>query len=185
MGKNSVAGLSGKGEEAMQLAAVKQQYIEHMDSLRAEELLDDQFLELQQLQDESSPDFVEEVVLLFIQDSGRIIQNLADSLEQKPVNFKKVDAHVHQFKGSSSRVCTLTWVDENAVHGNVSIGAKRVKAVCIILHMCCDRQDQQGCLFALEHVKREFDLIKGKLETMLELEKQIVALGGTPFLNKL
>ncbi|KAH8954092.1 hypothetical protein BDL97_08G061500 [Sphagnum fallax] len=145
MGKNSVAGLSGKGEEAMQLAAVKQQYIEHMDSLRAEELLDDQFLELQQLQDESSPDFVEEVVLLFIQDSGRIIQNLADSL----------------------------------------IGAKRVKAVCIILHMCCDRQDQQGCLFALEHVKREFDLIKGKLETMLELEKQIVALGGTPFLNKL
>ncbi|KAH9562711.1 hypothetical protein CY35_05G086300 [Sphagnum magellanicum] len=83
--------------------------------------------------------------------------------EQKPVNFKKVDAHVHQFKGSSS-----------------SIGAKRVKAVCIMLHMCCDRQDQQGCLLALEHVKREFDLIKGKLQTMLELEKQIVALGGTP-----
>ncbi len=25
-----------------------------------------------------------------------------------------------------------------------SIGAKRVKAVCIMLHMCCDRQDQQG-----------------------------------------
>ncbi len=46
-----------------------------------------------------------------------------------------------------SRVCTLTWVDENAVHGNVSIGAKRVKAVCIILHMCCDRQDQQGWEF--------------------------------------
>ncbi len=36
MGKNSVAGLSGKEEEAMQLAAVKQQYIEHMDSLRAQ-----------------------------------------------------------------------------------------------------------------------------------------------------
>jgi hypothetical protein len=43
-------------------------------------LLDDQFLELQQLQDESSPDFVEEVVLLFIQDSGRIIKNLTESL---------------------------------------------------------------------------------------------------------
>jgi hypothetical protein len=25
-----------------------------------------------------------------------------------------------------------------------SIGAKRVKAMCIMLHMCCDRQDQQG-----------------------------------------
>jgi hypothetical protein len=36
MGKNSAAGLSRKEEEAMQLAAVKQQYIEHMDSLRAE-----------------------------------------------------------------------------------------------------------------------------------------------------
>ncbi|CAK9190514.1 unnamed protein product [Sphagnum troendelagicum] len=162
MGKSDKAAAS-REEEAMQLAAAKQEYAEHMDSLRAEGLLDDQFLELQQLQDESSPDFVEEVVLLFIQDSGRIIQNLTDSLEQTPVNFKKVDAHVHQFKGSSS-----------------SIGAKRVKAVCIILHMCCDREDQQGCLFALEHVKREFDLIKGKLQTMLKLEKQIIALGGTP-----
>lgn len=36
MGKNSVAGLSGKEEEAMQLAAVEQQYVEHMDGLRAE-----------------------------------------------------------------------------------------------------------------------------------------------------
>jgi histidine-containing phosphotransfer protein len=79
MGKNHEAG-SGKEEDAMQLAVAKQQYGEHMDSLRAEGLLDDQFLELQQLQDESSPDFVEEVVLLFIQDSGRIIKNLADSL---------------------------------------------------------------------------------------------------------
>ncbi len=49
-------------------------------ALLCQGLLDDQFLELQQLQDESSPDFVEEVVLLFIQDSGRIIQNLTDSL---------------------------------------------------------------------------------------------------------
>ncbi|CAK9871021.1 unnamed protein product [Sphagnum jensenii] len=168
MGKCDENG-SGMGE-AMQLAAAKQRYAEHMDSLRAEGLLDDQFSELQQLQDESSPDFVEEVVLLFIQDSGRIIKNLTESLEQKPVNFKKVDAHVHQFKGSSS-----------------SIGAQRVKAVCIKLRMCCNRQDQLGCLFALEHVTREFEVIKGKLQTMLELEKQIVALGGTPppFTDKL
>ncbi|KAH8970114.1 hypothetical protein BDL97_02G070500 [Sphagnum fallax] len=145
MGKCDENG-SGMGE-AMQLAAAKQQYAEHMDSLRAEGLLDDQFSELQQLQDESSPDFVEEVVLLFIQDSGRIIKNLTESL----------------------------------------IGAQRVKAVCIKLRMCCNRQDQLGCLFALEHVTREFEVIKGKLQTMLELEKQIVALGGTPppFTDKL
>jgi hypothetical protein len=38
---------------------------------------------------------------------------------------------------------------------------------------CCAPFDiYTRCLFALEHVKREFDLIKGKLETMLEVKNE-------------
>lgn len=42
--------------------------------------LDDQFNQLQQLQDESNPDFVVEVVSLFFEDSERLLNELAKAL---------------------------------------------------------------------------------------------------------
>lgn len=42
--------------------------------------LDDQFSQLQMLQDESSPDFVEEVVTLFFDDTEKLLENLTESL---------------------------------------------------------------------------------------------------------
>ncbi|KAK2983748.1 hypothetical protein RJ640_024101, partial [Escallonia rubra] len=66
--------------------------------------LDDQFVQLQKLQDESNPDFVIEVVSLFFEDSEKLLNNLATALQQHIVDYKQVDALVHQFKGSSSRM---------------------------------------------------------------------------------
>jgi histidine-containing phosphotransfer protein len=42
--------------------------------------LDEQFTQLQQLQDESNPQFVSEVVSLFFEDSGRLLEELTESL---------------------------------------------------------------------------------------------------------
>ena len=42
--------------------------------------LDEQFNQLQQLQDESNPDFVVEVVSLFFEDSDRLLNELAKAL---------------------------------------------------------------------------------------------------------
>ncbi|XP_038880050.1 histidine-containing phosphotransfer protein 1-like isoform X2 [Benincasa hispida] len=72
-------------------------------SLFKEGYLNDQFKELQSLQDESNPDFVVEVVSIFFEDSQRLINELAKALDHKCIDFKKVDAYVHQLKGSSSR----------------------------------------------------------------------------------
>lgn len=47
-------------------------------------LLDEQFSQLQQLQDENTPDFVEEVVALFFEDSERILGELTESLYVSP-----------------------------------------------------------------------------------------------------
>ncbi|TXG65670.1 hypothetical protein EZV62_006945 [Acer yangbiense] len=82
---------------------LQRQLVDYTNSLFHEGFLDEQFNQLQQLQDESNPDFVVEVVSLFFQDSERLLNELAKILEQQNIDFKKVDAHVHQLKGSSSR----------------------------------------------------------------------------------
>jgi len=132
-----------------------QELVDLTRSLLAEEVLDQQFTQLQQLQDESNPEFVLEVVSLFFEDSERLLEELTESLAQDPIDYVAVDAHVHQFKGSSS-----------------SIGAQKVKNVCIKFRKCCEEEDREGCQKCLEQVKQEFSLVKSKLEHMFELEQK-------------
>lgn len=42
--------------------------------------LDEQFNQLEELQDESSPNFVEEVVALFLKDSPRLLSNIEQTM---------------------------------------------------------------------------------------------------------
>eukprot|EP01018_Ginkgo_biloba_P013461 Gb_35949 [translate_table: standard] len=145
----------------MDAIRMQQQLNEFTNSLFQEGYLDEQFTQLQQLQDESNPDFVGEVVSLFFEDSEKLLDNLKKALEKEPIDYKKVDAHVHQFKGSSS-----------------SIGAQRVKNVCITFRAYCDEKNRAGCLQCLQQVKQEYYLVKNKLEDLFQLEQQIMAAGG-------
>ncbi|KAF5453946.1 hypothetical protein F2P56_023655 [Juglans regia] len=144
------------------VAQLQKQLVDYTASLFQEGFLDEQFNQLQQLQDESNPDFVVEVVSLFFEDSERLLNELAKALEQKTIDFRKVDAHVHQFKGSSS-----------------SIGAQRVQKVCIAFRNYCEEQNIEGCLKCLQQVKHEYSLVKSKLETLFKIEKQLIAAGGS------
>ncbi|CAN1807854.1 Histidine-containing phosphotransfer protein 1, partial [Linum perenne] len=89
--------------------------------------LDSQFAQLQLLQDERNPDLVVEVVSLFFEDSDRLLDDLTKALPQQGVDFKKVDAHVHQLKSSSS-----------------SIGVQRGKNACVAFRSFCDEQNIEG-----------------------------------------
>ncbi|KAE9453492.1 hypothetical protein C3L33_14573, partial [Rhododendron williamsianum] len=74
-------------------------------------VLDEQFLELQQLQDETSPNFVYDVVNIYFQESEKLIRNLRGLLVDKEFSdYKKMGKHLNQLMGSSS-----------------SIGAKRIE----------------------------------------------------------
>ncbi|KAB5514065.1 hypothetical protein DKX38_027971 [Salix brachista] len=71
--------------------------------------LDEQFNQLEDLQDEANPNFVEEVVTLFYSDSARFIHNIEQAMINKPnIDYGKLDDYMHQFKGSSSR-CIKTF----------------------------------------------------------------------------
>ncbi|KAJ1433937.1 Signal transduction histidine kinase, phosphotransfer [Sesbania bispinosa] len=105
------------------VAELQKQLVEYTSSLFQEGFLDDQFNQLQQLQDESNPDFVVEVVTLFFEDAERLLNELAKALGQENIDFKRVDALVHQLKGSSS-----------------SIGAQRVQRVCIAFRNYCEEK---------------------------------------------
>ncbi|KAH9765476.1 Histidine-containing phosphotransfer protein 1 [Citrus sinensis] len=87
----------------MEVGQMQRRLLEYTKSLFMEGVLDNQFLQLQQLQDESNPDFVAEVVSLFFADSERLVNDLTRALDQPTIDFKMVDSHVHQLKGSSSR----------------------------------------------------------------------------------
>lgn len=146
----------------MDLSEMRKQLIEYTSSLFREGYLDSQFQQLQQLQDESNPEFVMEVVTLFFEDSERLLLDLTCALEQQNVDYKKVDAHVHQLKGSSS-----------------SIGAQRVKNVCIDFRTFCEEQNADVCRACLQQLNQEYLLIKGKLQNLLWMEQQIVAARGS------
>ncbi|KAK2456449.1 histidine-containing phosphotransfer protein [Trifolium repens] len=77
---------------------------------------------------------------------------------QENIDFKKLDAHVHQLKGSSS-----------------SIGAQRVHEACIPFRNFCTEQNVEGCLKSLQQVKHEYSLVKSKLETLFKMEEELLA----------
>ncbi|XP_048499251.1 histidine-containing phosphotransfer protein 1 [Beta vulgaris subsp. vulgaris] len=143
-------------------AQLQKELVDYTTSLFDQGILNDQFTQLQLLQDESNPEFVLEVVNLFFEDSQRLLNELAKSLEQENVDFKKLDTYLHQLKGSSS-----------------SIGAQRVLNACIAFRSCCNEKNIEGCLNYLQQVRNEYILVKKKLESLLQLEQQIVAAGGS------
>ncbi|ESW16763.1 hypothetical protein PHAVU_007G183200 [Phaseolus vulgaris] len=143
------------------LVQLQKQLVDYTASLFHEGFLDEQFNQLQQLQDESNPDFVVEVVTLFFEDAERLLNELTKTLGQPSTDFKKLDALVHQLKGSSS-----------------SIGAHRVHRVCISFRNSCEEQNVEGCLKNLQQVTQEYYLVKSRLEALFKMEQQILAAGG-------
>jgi histidine-containing phosphotransfer protein len=143
----------------MAAAALREQLNAHIDSMYASGMVDEQFQQLQMLQDDgSSPGFVAEVVTLFCDDADRIITELSKLLEQPTVDFDKVDAFVHQLKGSSA-----------------SVGAQKVKFTCMQFRQLCQDKNRDGCIMALAVVRNEFYDVRSKFQTMLQLEQQIQA----------
>ncbi|MCD7453897.1 hypothetical protein HAX54_022603 [Datura stramonium] len=119
-----------------------------------EKILDEQFIQLQQLQDEAIQTLWWKLYP-FSSDSENFLMKLQSPLQE-------AGCCVHQLKGSSS-----------------SIGAQRVQRLCISFRNYCDERNVEGCLKCLQQVKNEYTLVKSKLETLFKLEKQFADAGGS------
>ncbi|XP_042063538.1 pseudo histidine-containing phosphotransfer protein 6-like isoform X2 [Salvia splendens] len=116
-------------------------------------VLDEQFLQLQQLQDESSPNFVSEVVNIYFHESEKLLRNLRALLEL--CDYKKMEIQLNQLMGSSS-----------------SIGAQRLRNVCIAFRAASNHNNRPGCLRALELLEYEYCYLKNKLHELFQIEQQ-------------
>nr|VDC72425.1 unnamed protein product [Brassica rapa] len=123
-----------------QVALIKQ-------SLFDQGFLDEQFMELEELQDDVNPNFVEEVATLYFKDSARLINSIDQALERGSFDFNRLDNYMHQFKGSSS-----------------SIGASKVKTECTMFREYCRVGNAEGCLRTFQQVKKEHATLRKKLE---------------------
>ncbi|KAI5414130.1 histidine-containing phosphotransfer protein 6, variant 2 [Lathyrus oleraceus] len=116
-------------------------------------VLDEQFLQLQQLQDHTSPNFVSEVVNIYFHE-----------MEREFSDYKKMEIHLNQFIGSSS-----------------SIGAKRVTSICIAFRAASEQDNRAGCLRALEMLEHEYCYLKNKLHELFQIEQQRALAAGVRY----
>ncbi|KAL8170446.1 hypothetical protein V2J09_022250 [Rumex salicifolius] len=132
-----------------QVAAMRQ-------SLFDQAYLDEQFVQLEELQDETNPSFVEEVVTLFYKDSARLLNNMEQAMITCSLDFARLDNFMHQFKGSCS-----------------SIGAKKVKNECSQFREYCRTGNSDGCIKTFQQLKREYATLRKKLEAYFQLARQV------------
>ncbi|KAG1346199.1 pseudohistidine-containing phosphotransfer protein 6 [Cocos nucifera] len=149
----------------------------------AQGVLDEQFMQLQQLQDESSPNFVSEVISIYFRESEKLLKNVRSLLsalhlirtfvanwrvmflshraDRECTDYRKIGIHLNQLMGSSS-----------------SVGAKRVRTVCLAFRAASEHRSWSGCLRSLEVLEHEYCYLKTKLHELFQMEQQRVMAAG-------
>ncbi|KAK4413943.1 histidine-containing phosphotransfer protein 6 [Sesamum alatum] len=121
-------------------------------------VLDENFLQVQQLQDESSPNFVSEVFNVYFHHAEKLLTHLRTLLaDGEFTDYKKIGICLNLFMGSSS-----------------SIGAKRLRNVCIAFRAASHQNNRPRCLKALEVLEYEYCYLKNKLYELFQFHNSIL-----------
>ncbi|KAI4377085.1 hypothetical protein MLD38_014771 [Melastoma candidum] len=138
----AMAGSSVQDRDAMRKILLDEGYV------------DNQFVQLEQLVDNECPNFAQEVMVMYIEDSAKFVQNIERWLEEVPVNFVELDKALHQLKGSSA-----------------SVGANRVRIQVNRMRDLGKENNAESCKEALKDLKRERAELKDKMENYFKLPK--------------
>ncbi|XP_057968214.1 pseudo histidine-containing phosphotransfer protein 5-like [Malania oleifera] len=134
---------------------LRQQVARIRQSLFDEGLVDKQFVQLEQLEDSNNPNFVEEIVTMFFRDSTKLFATVDEALSKTPLDIRKLERFVHQFKGSSA-----------------SIGACKLRMECDELREYCKQRNVEGCKASFERMKGHHEALRNKLEAYFQMARQ-------------
>ncbi|KAJ4949985.1 hypothetical protein NE237_026817 [Protea cynaroides] len=141
--------------------------------------LNEQFIQLEELQDTEPGFVVEEVISLFYRDSPKYIFNIEQALKRKPIDFNTMESNMSQLRGSSARKqSTIDFIKINdyasKFHSNSSsIGAKMLMQMSLHLQNTCEAENAERCKKAVENLKMECEILEEKLQSYFHLSKQI------------
>ncbi|KAL6141788.1 hypothetical protein ACLB2K_060075 [Fragaria x ananassa] len=151
----------------MALSGVKQQLKHHIQSMVNEGILvEQQFAQVQELKNSENPKFLAQVLNDFCDGAESSITNLNKLLGEEQVEFEKLNASIHQLKGSSS-----------------TIGAYQMRLATVDLIEAVDEQNKGRSLEALKKVTAEYLRIQYKLQTIIQLENKIYDIESKPAMN--
>ncbi|KAI5019439.1 hypothetical protein ZWY2020_044327 [Hordeum vulgare] len=129
--------------------------------------------EVEDLQDEASPNFAEEVVSLFFKDSARLVTNIEQAMEKYPKDFNRWDAHMQQLRGSCFRYHRRFKMNNECTSFRNSCRKKMLKGISLSLFLSC-------CRRSFQKVKREHAVLRQKLESYFQLLHRKPVLPGRP-----
>ena len=119
---------------------------------------EEQFSQLQMLQDESNEGFLAEIITLYLEDTEGKLRSLREMLATQNVDHTELESIFHQLKGSSS-----------------SVGASEVAKLCV---ECRDLSLTKGPVevaAAVDHIFQTFEELKTRLQQLLQLQSQLAA----------
>ncbi|KAI9191099.1 hypothetical protein LWI28_003596 [Acer negundo] len=98
MNPKSVSFISSKkmGEDSIQKLSVKGK------ACKRKELLNDNYKEIEQLEDDDNPGFLEEVFDSFWSNSTQLLASIEEDMYKTPPDYISMDKNLHQLKGSSA-----------------------------------------------------------------------------------
>ena len=121
-------------------------------------VLDEQFAQLQELEDESSPGFVRSLVDMYKEECVHKFDKMEQTLmeENEETKWNNLDAIAHQLKGSSA-----------------SIGAPKTSKACAQLREAGGRKDLEQCKALMKEVREAFhEYIEAAEQLLSSVEEQ-------------
>ncbi|KAK3210621.1 hypothetical protein Dsin_015327 [Dipteronia sinensis] len=155
------------------MEGLKQQISTMRQSFFDEELLNEFYIQLEQLEDTDNPNFVENVIDLFFRDSTKILYTMEENMNKTPPDYIDLDSEyyinlvkdLHQLKGSSA-----------------SIGANKITIAVNQTWEFLNEGNLEGAKSSLQQLKMEHSTLKAKFKTYFKLLKQVGPAGpGTAY----
>ncbi|GMI73995.1 HPT phosphotransmitter 4 [Hibiscus trionum] len=132
----------------METRHLRQQIVAMRQSFFDEEILDEQFCQLEQLEENGNPSFLEQVFTMYFNDSTTVLATVEQAMREiESIDLGEVDHVLHKFKGSSA-----------------SVGANKVRNQIVNTRKFVAEGDLKGAEVAFQELRKEYDNLKAKLE---------------------